>query len=45
MFSEVESVLSWKEDMFVLTDIGNLDRIDIMTMLKGICVGRLSNIY
>jgi hypothetical protein len=24
MFSEVEPVLSWQEDMFVLTDIGSL---------------------
>ncbi len=38
MFSEVEPVLSWEEDMFVLTDFGNLDMIDIMTWLMGIWV-------
>ena len=27
-----------QEDMFVLVDIGNLVRIDIMTLLMGICV-------
>ena len=34
----MESVLSCQEDMFVLTDIGNLGTIDIMTLLMGICV-------
>ena len=38
MFNEVEPVVSCQEDMFVLTDIGNLVRIDIMTLLMGICV-------
>ncbi len=38
MFSEVESVLSWQEDMFVLTDIGILGGIDVMTLLMGIRV-------
>ena len=37
MFNEVESVLSWKEDMFVLTDIGNLDRIDKVYKKIGEC--------
>ena len=39
MFSEVESqhsVLSCQQDMFVLVDIGNLGRIDIMTLLMRI---------
>ena len=49
MFSEVEPVLSWQEDLFLLTDIGNLGMIDIMTFLMGSCdvgiiQGRLSNI-
>jgi hypothetical protein len=39
MFIEVDPVLSWQEDMFVLTDIGNLcSNLGIMTMLMGTCV-------